>query len=111
MTDNKQDWPEKYDINKLVTRQESVDMIIKGEKVSERRNDRYADVGETLVLQGHTFVVEDVFPQHLKEMTDADAKDEGFPHLEAYKEVLTHIHQAAVWDPEAVVWAHYLKRK
>lgn len=111
MTENKQDWPEKYDINKLVTRQESIDRIIKGEKVSERRNDRYADIGEELVLQGHAFVVEDVFPQQLKEMTDADAKAEGFPDLGAYKELLTHIHQAAVWDAEAVVWAHYLKRK
>lgn len=38
--ENKQDWPEKYDINKLVTRQKDIDKIIKGEKTSERRNDR-----------------------------------------------------------------------
>ncbi|MUV36440.1 hypothetical protein JNUCC1_00242 [Lentibacillus sp. JNUCC-1] len=43
--ENKQDWPEKYDINKLVSKEEHINMIINGEKTSERRNDRYADPG------------------------------------------------------------------
>ena len=30
--ENKQDWPEKYDINKLVSRQDDIDKIINGKK-------------------------------------------------------------------------------
>lgn len=64
--ENKQDWPEKYDINKLVTLQNDINKIINGEKMSERRNDRYADTGDELILDNHTFVVENVYPQKLK---------------------------------------------
>lgn len=109
--ENKQDWPEKYDINKLVSIQESIDKIISGEKISERRNDRYADAGDELILDGHLFVVTDVFPQQLKNVKEQEAKDEGFKDLAAYKEALTSIHHGAVWEPERFVWAHYLKEK
>lgn len=109
--ENKQDWPEKYDINKLVTIEESINKIKTGEKISERRNDRYADDGDEVLLSGHLFVVEKVFPQFLKNMTEKDAKDEGYASLAEYKEALTSIHEAAVWDPEQLIWAHYLKEK
>jgi hypothetical protein len=109
--ENKQDWPEKYDINKLVSIQDSIDKIISGEKVSERRNDRYADPGDELLLDGHLFIAEDVYPQQLKNLTEKEAKDEGYKNLEEYKKTLTRIHHGAVWEPERVVWAHYLKEK
>jgi hypothetical protein len=109
--ENKQDWPEKYDINKLVSIEKSIDAIIKGEKVSERRNDRYADPGDELELKGHHFVVEEVYPQKLKDVTDKNAKEEGFKGIDDYKEALTNIHHGAVWEPDRVVWAHYLKEK
>lgn len=109
--ESKKDWPEKYDINNLVSIQESIDKIIKGEKVSERRNDRYADPGDEIKLDGHLFVVEDVYPQQLKDVTDKNAKEEGYKGLEEYKEALTSIHHGAVWEPDRVVWAHYLKEK
>ncbi len=109
--EHKQDWPEKYDINKLVTIEESINKITSGEKVSERRNDRYADEGDEVILAGHLFIVEKVFPQFLKNMTEQDAKDEGYASLAEYKEALTSIHKAAVWDPDQLIWAHYLKEK
>src|SRR5690625_5313484 len=99
--ENKQDWPEKYDINKLVSRQDDIDKIINGSKTTERRNDRYADAGDELVLDGHTFIVEDIYPQKLKDLTDKDAKHEGFENLDAYKNILTSIHHGAVWDPRS----------
>lgn len=108
---DKKDWPDKYDINKLVTRPESIERIIKGETVSVRRNDRYADIGDELLLNGHLFIVEDVYPQHLRNMTEEDVRDEGFESLAAYKDILTKIHAGAVWDPDQLVWAHYLKEK
>ena len=109
--ENKQDWPEKYDINQLVTRQKDIDKMINGEKTSVRRNDRYADPGDELVLSGHTFIIENVYPQKLKELTDENAKQEGFDSLDAYKEVLTSIHHGSVWDPETTVWVHELEKK
>lgn len=109
--ENKQDWPDKYDINKLVSIEKDIDKITKGDKVSVRRNDRYADVGDDLVLNGHLFEVENVYPQFLKNVTDKNAREEGYDSLDSYKEALTSIHEAAVWDPEQLVWAHYLKEK
>lgn len=109
--ENKQDWPDKINIEKLVSRQDDIDKILNGEKTSERRNDRYADRGDEVVIGGQTFIIENVYPQKLKTFTDDEAKQEGYKSLEAYKDTLITIHQGAVWDPEAVVWTHELKKK
>lgn len=109
--ENKIDWPEKYDINKLVSIQEDIDKIIKGEKTSVRRNDRYADAGDELELDGHTFVIKNVYPQKLKDVTEVNAKQEGYQNLDAYKKALTSIHDSVVWEPELVVWVHEFKEK
>src|SRR5699024_11243838 len=95
--ENKQDWPEKYDINKLVSRQDDIDKIMNGKKTSERRNDRYADSGDKIVLNGSTFVVDNVYPQKLKDVTDENDQQEGYTDLEAIKVALTSIHNGAVW--------------
>lgn len=109
--ENKKDWPEKYDINKLISIQEDIDNVIKGNKVSERRNDRYADAGDEIQLNKETFIVSDVYPQKLKDVSEKNAKDEGYPGLEEYKDAITNIHHEAVWDPEQTVWAHYFQKK
>lgn len=109
--ENKADWPEKYDIKKLVTIEKDIKKIVTGEKVSVRRNDRYADVDDLTVLNGHLFKVVDIFPQYLKNISEQDARDEGYESLAAYKEAITNIHEAAVWDPDQLVWAHYVKEK
>lgn len=109
--ENKQKWPEKYDIDKLVQRPADIEKIMNGEKTSERRNDRYADAGDEVKLDGQTFIVENVYPQKLEEVTEENAKQEGYANLEEYKNALTSIHHGAVWEPERVVWVHELKRK
>lgn len=109
--ESKQDWPEKYDIHKLVNREADIDKIIKGDKTSVRRNDRYADPGDELTLKGKAFTIENVYAQKLKDVTDEIAQQEGYENLEAYKEALTSIHESVVWDPEQVVWAHEFKEK
>ncbi|GGJ96599.1 hypothetical protein GCM10007063_18820 [Lentibacillus kapialis] len=106
---SKQNWPEKYDINRLVGIQKDIQKIINGDKTSVRRNDRYADPGETLELNGHTILVKDVYPQKLSEVTDADARQEGYGSLDEYISSITTIHGANVWDPDVIVWAHILK--
>ncbi|MEJ8778656.1 ASCH domain-containing protein [Pseudogracilibacillus sp. ICA-222130] len=109
--ENKRDWPEKCPIEKLISIEEDMDKLIEGKKVSIRRNDRYADVGDTIILKGHLFEVEDVYPQFLKNMSEKNAREEGFESIESYKTALTSIHDDAVWNPEQLVWAHYLKEK
>ncbi len=109
--ENKQNWPRKYDINKLVTRNLDIDKIKSGDKISVRRNDRYADPGDELELKGQAFIIKDVYPQKLKDMTDEMANQEGYANLGEYKEALTSIHQGAVWDPESIVWVHEFKQK
>lgn len=74
-----------------------------------RRNDRYADKGDEVILAGHTFIVENIYPQKLKTVTEENAKQEGYDSLDAFKKALTSIHHGVVWDPEAVVWAHELE--
>jgi len=105
------DWPKKYDINKLISIQEDIDHIIEGNKISIRRNDRYADAGDEIQLKQHSFVVSDVYPQKLKEVSEKDAIDEGYPGLEEYKDAIANIHKETVWDPEQIIWAHYLRKK
>lgn len=109
--ENKQDWPEKYDISKLISREDAIEKVINGSKTSERRNDRYADAGDEITLKNHVFIIENVYPQQLKEVTEEDAQLEGYKSLDDYKEALTSIHQGAVWNPEQVVWVHEFKEK
>lgn len=64
-----------------------------------------------MILDGHLFIVEDVYPQSLKDLTEKNAREEGYTSLEAYKKALTSIHHGVVWDPDQIVWAHYFKEK
>src|SRR5699024_351251 len=109
--EKKQDWPGKYDINKLVNRQVANEKIINVEKTTERRNDRYADAGDVSILDGQTFIVNDIYPKQIKTLTDENAQQEGYKNLDEYKDALTSIHEGAVWDPEIVVWTHELIKK
>lgn len=102
-------WPEKYDIDRLISIQDDIDKIIKGEKTSVRRNDRYADPGDRLELQGHTFIVENVYPQKLGNLTNENAKQEGYSGLDEFKNGLKNIHGQNVWDPDMEIWAHELR--
>ncbi|QKY68815.1 ASCH domain-containing protein [Lentibacillus sp. CBA3610] len=106
---NKQNWPEKYDIAKLVTIQKDIQKIIRGDKMSVRRNDRYADPGDRLELNGNTVIVENVYPQKLGEITEQDAQQEGYGSLEEYKNGITKIHGEKVWNSDLIVWVHILK--
>lgn len=108
---DKKDWPNKYDINKLITRKNDIQKILNGHKSTIRRNDRYADIGDEITFDDHTFIISNIYQQQLKTITEDDAKFEGYTSLDEYKEALTSIHQGAVWDPEVIVWTHELKKK
>lgn len=98
--------PKKCTINKLVTIPDDVDKVINGKKTATRRNDRYADVGEIMKLKGYQFIVENVYEQKLGDVTNEDAKKEGYHDLEAYKQSILSIHPGMKWAPNMKVWVH-----
>lgn len=93
-------------IEKLVTLPEDIDKVIEGTKTATRRNGRYADVGEVMVLKDQKFKVDRVYSQSLGELTDDDARREGFETVNAYKESILSYHPGMPWLPQMRVWVH-----
>src|SRR6476646_2759531 len=84
--------PKTGTVEKLVTVKEDIQKVLEGKKTATRRNGRYADVGEVMTLEGRDFVVERVYSQSLGELTDENARQEGFDSLEDYKQSILSIH-------------------
>lgn len=98
--------PKTCTIDRLVTLEEDIQRVLNGEKTATRRNGRYADPGETMELNGKKFEVHNVYQQALGELTDADAKTEGFADVESYKNYILSMHPGMPWIPQAKVWVH-----
>lgn len=98
--------PKTCTIERLVTVPADVEKVLKGQKTATRRNGRYADVGEIMTLEGQEFVVERVYSQSLGELTDEQAKQEGYQSLEEYKESILSMHPGMPWVPSMKVWVH-----
>ena len=98
--------PKTCSIDRLVTLEEDVKKVLAGEKTATRRNGRYADVGEMMALEGKQFKIDRVYSQSLGELTDEDAKREGFANLEEYKQSILSIHPGMPWLPQMRVWVH-----
>ncbi|KON88003.1 fructose-1-phosphate kinase [Sporosarcina globispora] len=98
--------PKTCSIERLVTMEEDVRKVLSGAKTAIRRNGRYADPGEIMILEDRQFVVHDVYQQTLGELTDEDAKREGFTTVEEYKQSILAIHPKMPWLPKMRVWVH-----
>src|SRR5699024_661649 len=96
----------KMDIRLMITREDMIEKVTSGEKTAIRRQQRFADVGDTFELEGSMFKITDVYQQQLADLTNQAAQDDGFDILEAYTESTTSIHDGAVWVPKWTVWAH-----
>jgi N4-acetylcytidine amidohydrolase len=104
---NKQELPPKTcSIERLVTKEEDVELVIQGKKTATRRNGRYADEGEIMELKGKKYIVDKVYSQALGELTDEHAKQEGFQTVEEYKETILSYHPGMPWHPKMRVWVH-----
>ncbi|BAQ11863.1 fructose-1-phosphate kinase [Bacillus sp. OxB-1] len=104
MTNN---YPEKTcSIERLVTIPEDVEKVINGEKTATRRNGVYAYPGEIMVLNGKEFKIDKLYSQTLGELTDEDAKTEGYSTVEEYKQAMLAIHEKMPWFPTMSVWVH-----
>ncbi|MFP7298503.1 ASCH domain-containing protein [Neobacillus niacini] len=98
--------PKTCSVDRLVTMESDVKKVLAGEKTATRRNGRYADPGEIMTLDGRQFVVERVYSQSLGELTDDDAKSEGFSTVEEYKQSILAYHPGMPWLPQMRVWVH-----
>jgi N4-acetylcytidine amidohydrolase len=98
--------PKTCSVERLVTLEEDVKKVLAGEKTATRRNGRYADPGEIMILEGKQFVVEKVYSQSLGELTDEDARREGYATVEEYKQSILSYHPGMPWLPQMRVWVH-----
>jgi hypothetical protein len=98
--------PKTCSIEKLVTNKKDVEKVLAGIKTATRRNGRYADPGEVMVLEGREFRVEQVYAETLGDLTDAKSRQEGFGSVEEYKQSILKFHPGMPWLPEMGVWVH-----
>ena len=105
------EYPEKTcEIDRLIRHPRLRELAKAGKKTEQRRDGLYAYPGETFELDGVKFIVTDVVRQKLGEMTDEDARREGFPSLAAYRELILKMHPSMRWDPEHLVWVHKFRK-
>jgi hypothetical protein len=102
--------PKTCSIDRLITKDNEIDKVLRGEKTAVRRNGRYADVGETMELRGNKFEVTNVYRQSLGELTDADAQSEGYANVAEYRDGILAIHPGMPWLPHMQVWAHEFRK-
>lgn len=107
MTNNNSGLPPKTcSIEKLITNKNDVEKVLAGTKTATRRNGRYADSGEIMVLEGREFLVERVYAETLGDLTDSKAQQEGFSDVEDYKQSILKFHPGMPWLPTMGVWVH-----
>ena len=98
--------PKTCSVEKLVTNKRDVEKVLAGTKSATRRNGRYADIGEIMVLDDKKFVVDQVYQQTLGELTDENIVREGYVSVEDYKQSILSFHPGMPWLPEMTVWVH-----
>ena len=104
-------YPEKTcEIDRLVRHPKLVAAAKAGLKTQQRRDGVYAYPGESFELEGVQFTVTALERKSLGDMTDADAKSEGYPNLEAYKELILRMHPGMNWDSSHLVWVHHFEQ-
>ncbi len=79
--------------------------VLSGEVTQLHRGDRHAEPGDTFVIEDTEFVVTTVEAEPLGEITDEDARAEGSPDLDAYKQRIERTH-GTEWDDEREAVLH-----
>ena len=106
------DYPEKTcSIDRLLRHPKLVAAALAGEKTEQRRDGLYAYPGETFELEGVVFEVTAVERQRIGDMSDADARAEGYPSLAMYKVLILKMHQGMEWNDDGLVWVHSFRRR
>lgn len=97
-------------LDRLVTQPRLIALAISGDKTQQRRNGIYGYPGERFKLDGTDFEITDVSRQRLGDMTESDAKAEGFASLNEYQQLILRMHPGMQWQPDARVWLHQFRR-
>lgn len=80
-------------------------------QLSRGAGNRYAEAGDTFVLEGERFEVTGVETRTLGDLTDADARREGSPSLEAYRARMERVHPGEFeWDPTSEIRTYRFER-
>ncbi|WKJ90382.1 ASCH domain-containing protein [Methylomonas montana] len=105
-------YPEKNcSIDRLLTHPKLVAAALAGQKTQQRRDGLYAYPGEIFMLEQVEFEVTDVERQRLGDISDADARAEGYPSLAMYKDLILKMHSGMEWNEDGLVWVHSFKRR
>jgi len=101
------DYPEKTcTIDRLVLQKKFVDATLAGTKTEQRRDGVYGYPGESFTLEERTFEIVSLTQDRLGDMTDEEARAEGFQDFEAYRSLIIRMHRGMEWDPDHLVWVH-----
>ena len=103
--------PKTCAIERLVTQPRLVAAVKAGTKTQQRRDGVYGWTGECFDLEGMAFIITDLSRQRLGDMTDEDARAEGFPGLVLYKDIILKMHTGMSWDDDHLVWVHTFAAK
>ena len=104
---NATEYPEKTcTIDRLVRNERLVRAALAGRKTEQRRDGVYGYPGETFELEGRTFEIVDLRHDRLGDMSEADARAEGYEDLAAYRDLILRMHRGMEWDEEHRVWVH-----
>jgi len=97
-------------LDRLVRHPRLVEAAIRGDKTEQRRDGVYAWPGENFELGGVSFICTGLIRQRLGDMSDADARAEGYPGLDAYRDLILRMHKGMQWNENALVWLHRFRR-
>jgi hypothetical protein len=84
--------------------------VLDGEITQLHRGDAHAAEGDTFAIGGTEFGVTDVTERRLGELTDADARMEGSPDLDTYRERIERTH-GIEWNEEDTAVRHRFERR
>lgn len=98
-----------YELKNIITREDDIEKVKRGLKTAVRRSNRFGDVGDEWELAGTTLRLENVYQQKLSDVTEEQARQEGYENLEEYKRAINQLHEEAVWHPDLKVWVHEFK--
>ena len=100
-----------FDPDDLLPNERVERAALDGEVTQLHRGNRYGEEGDTFEIDGVAFELVDVTERTLGGMTDEDAKREGSPSLEAYKERMVRVHGGDFeWNDDAEVVRHRFER-
>jgi hypothetical protein len=105
------EYPEKTcSIDRLVRHKRLVEAAVAGKKTEQRRDGIYGYPGETFELEGHTFEMVGLTHDRLGDMSEVDAKAEGYATMDDYRDLILRMHRGMEWDIEHRVWVHRFRR-